>query len=76
MVKPAAMMKLMGAKNKFTSTHAKFAAFFQAMIQQGIDEGTVIEVTITKPGCAPITGNMKVQQSDLELIEDLKGLAN
>ena len=70
------MMKLMGAKNKFTSTHPKFAAFFQAMIQQGIDEGTVIEVTITKPGCAPITGNMKVQQSDLELIEDLKGLAN
>lgn len=75
MVNPAAMMKLMGAKNKFVSAHPKFAAFFTTMIQQGIEEGTIIEITITKPGGTPITGNMQVQQSDLELFEDLKGLA-
>ena len=29
MMNPAAMMKLMNAKNKFTANHPKFAAFFQ-----------------------------------------------
>ena len=35
-------------------------------------EGTIIEITVTNPGEAPITSNIKVQQSDLELLEELK----
>lgn len=31
-----------------------------------------IEITVTNPGEAPITSNIKVQQSDLELLEELK----
>ena len=74
MVNPAAIMKLMGAKNKFEKTHPKFVAFFQTVIAQGITEGDVIEVTVTKANGTPITANMKVQQSDLELVEELKSL--
>lgn len=32
----------------------------------------IIEITVTNPGEAPITSNIKVQQSDLELLEELK----
>lgn len=31
MMNPAAMMKLMNAKNKFTVNHPKFAAFLKAV---------------------------------------------
>ena len=70
-------MKLMGAKNKFTQNHPKFEAFVKTVFLGGggIPEGTVIEVTVTKPGEQPVTANLKVQQSDLELIEELRGLA-
>ena len=75
MINPASVMKLMRAKNKFTENHPKFVAFLSMIFSKGITEGTIIEITITRPGEEPITSNMKVQQSDLELMEELKGLA-
>lgn len=71
---PAALMKLMSAKKQFTETHPKFEAFCGAVLADGIEEGTVIEVTVTKPGKAPMTSNIKVRKSDLELIEALKSM--
>ena len=65
---PASIMKLMSAKNKFQKNHPKFVACFAG----GLKEGTIIEITVTNPGEAPITSNIKVQQSDLELLEELK----
>lgn len=75
MMNPAAIMKLMSAKNKFTGDHPKFAAFLNAMFVKGIEEGTIIEITVIKPGESPVTSNIRIQQSDLELISELKELA-
>lgn len=75
MVNPAAIMKLMGAKNQFEKTHPKFAAFFQSVLTQGVEEGSVIEITVTKPDGTPTTANMRVQRSDIELVQGLKDLA-
>ena len=65
----------MNAKNKFTANHPKFAAFLNAVFSTVITEGTIIEITVTKPGEEPITTNMKVQQSDLELLQELQDIA-
>lgn len=75
MMNPAAIVKIMGAKNKFTANHPKVAAFLKAVFSQQIQEGTIIEMTVTRPGEEPLTANMKVQQSDLELIKELTELA-
>ena len=75
MMNPAALMKIMNAKNKFTANHPKFVAFLNAAFSRRIEEGTVIEITLTRPGEEPMTTNMKVQQADLELLEELKELA-
>lgn len=71
---PAAMVKLMGAKNKFSANHPKFVAFLKAVFSRPISEGTVIEITVTRPGEAPVTSNIKVNETDLELFESLKEL--
>lgn len=76
MMNPASIMKIMNAKNKFTENHPKFVAFLNAVFSAGIIEDTVIEITVTRPGETPITTNMKVKQSDLDLLNELKDIAN
>lgn len=72
---PASILKVMNAKNKFTSSHPKFVAFLNAVFSGGIEEGTVIEIKVTKPGQNPVTSNIRVLESDLELFQELKELA-
>ncbi len=74
MLNPASLMKIMSAKNVFEENHPKFVAFVKAVFSKGIEEGTVMEITVTKPGQEPMTANIKVKQSDLELLQELKEL--
>lgn len=74
MMNPAAMMKMMGAVKKFQANHPKFFSFVNVAFSGGVPEGTIIEMTVTKPGEEPITTNIKVQQSDLELFDEMKNL--
>ena len=72
---PASIMKMMKAKDKFQENHPKFVAFLNATFAGGIQEGSIIEISVTKPGADKITSNLRVQQSDLDLLEELKDLA-
>lgn len=71
---PQSMMQIMSAIGTFKANHPKFFTFLQIVLKPGIPEGTVIEMTVTKPGEEPITTNIKVQQSDIELFENLKNI--
>lgn len=75
MINPAAIMKVMNAKNKFAEKHPRFAAFLSDVFTSGIPEGSIIEITVTRPGEEAIVTNMKVKQSDLDLIRELQDLA-
>lgn len=73
---PGVLLKLMNAKNTFTHNHPKFEAFVRTVLMggNGIPEGTVLEITVAKPGEEPVSANMRIQQSDLELLRELKNL--
>ena len=71
---PAVLMKLMSAKNTFTKNHPKFVAFLTKVFQDKIEDGTIIEISVQKPGQEKITSNIKVQQSDLDLMQGLMEL--
>ncbi|MBQ1333440.1 MAG: hypothetical protein IIY36_10955 [Lachnospiraceae bacterium] len=71
---PMTLMKLAGLGKKFRSTHPKIVSFFQKQIATGIPDGTILEMTIRKPGEEPVTANMRVTESDLELLRELKNL--
>lgn len=75
MMNPASLMKIMNAKNKFTENHPKFVAFLNAVFSSGVTEGTIIEITVTRPGEEPVTTNMRVKQSDLDLMNELQDIA-
>lgn len=72
---PAMMIKLMNAKSKFEKNHPKFFSFIKTVFSRPIEEGTIMEITVTRPGEEPITTNIKIQQSDLELLEELKNMS-
>lgn len=72
----ASILKIMNARNKFTDNHPKFAAFLNAVFSRNIEEGTVIEITVTRPGEEPLVTNLKVLQADLDLLNELKDIAN
>lgn len=71
---PASIVKLMSAKNRFSNHHPKFEAFLKSVFSRKLEEGTVIEITVTRPGESPVTSNFRVLESDLELLEELKEL--
>lgn len=70
----AILMKMMSAKKKFEANHPKFVAFLGAMLKNGIEEGTIVEITVQKPGQEAVTSNLKILQSDLDLIQELREL--
>lgn len=74
MMNPADIMKIMNAKNQFEANHPKFFAFLKAVFQRPIQEGTIIEITVKRPEEEAITTNLKVLQSDLELLKELQNM--
>ena len=72
---PSAILKLMSAKAAFTKNHPKFSAFCKAALSRPIEPGTIIEISLQRPGEEPMMANIKVQQEDLDLLESLKGLS-
>lgn len=71
---PQNMFALMGAYNTFQQNHPKFPAFLNALRAQGIQEDSIIEVSVTGPDGKKVETNLKVKASDLELFESLKNM--
>lgn len=72
---PTSILKFLSAKKQFEDNHPKFEAFVRRILSRPLEEGTVIEVTVTRPGEKPMTGNIKLLQSDLELLSELKEMS-
>ena len=72
---PSAILKLMSAKAAFTKNHPKFSAFCKAALSRPIEPGTIIEISLQRPGEEPMMANIKVQQEDLDLLEELAEMA-
>ncbi len=74
MVNPMDMMKAAGIMKKFQANHPKVVSFLQHELSTSIPIGSVIEVTVTKPGESPVTTNFRVLQDDVEMVEALKNM--
>ncbi len=72
---PAAIFQMMNLWNKFKQNHPKFPKFMTAVYQNGIKEGSIIEINVTTADGQSLNSNLKITASDMELIEQLKDLA-
>lgn len=69
---PAMIMKLGKAKKEFNDNHPKFAPFLSAVNKTSLVEGTVIEITVTRPSGEQLATNLKLKASDIELLKSLQ----
>lgn len=72
---PLDIMKLTKMREQFCENHPKFIAFLSYVSRRGIKEGTVLEVKVVFPDEEPVTTNIKVTASDLELLRTLSEMA-
>lgn len=60
------------AWKQFHETHPRVLPFIKAVEAAGIKDGTVISVTVETPEGEKFESNIKVRQSDLDLLRGLK----
>ena len=72
---PTTIFQMMNLWNKFKQNHPKFPKFMTAVYQNGIKEGSIIEINVTTADGQSLNSNLKITASDMELIEQLKELA-
>ena len=71
---PASLMKMMTMKAKFEKNHPKFIAFLQTVFSRQIEEDTIIEITVKRPGEDAVTANISVTKDDIEMFNEMKTL--
>ena len=71
---PTILFKMKGMWDRFTRNHPKFPLFLRAAQQKGIQEGTIIAVSITTPSGEKLETNLRVTADDMALFEELKSL--
>lgn len=72
---PMQFMKMKGAIEQFKQNHPKFPLFLNAVTKDGMKADTVIEVTVTEPDGKTYNTNLKLSNSDIELIQTLKSMS-
>ncbi|MBQ7148152.1 MAG: hypothetical protein IJR96_05315 [Pseudobutyrivibrio sp.] len=65
---PADLFKVRSAAETFNANHPKLIPFFGAAKNKAMTPGSVIEISVTDPSGERIETNLRVQESDLELI--------
>ena len=68
----AMIQKLKGCMEHFRLRHPKFPLFLNAISQDALMEGSVVEINVTTPEGKNYCSNLKLKQDDLEFIECLK----
>ena len=74
MMNPTMLFKMKGMWDRFTQNHPKFPLFLRAAQQKGIQEGTILAVSITTPSGEKLETNLRVTADDMQLFEELKKL--
>lgn len=75
MINPAKIFQMKALWDRFTANHPKFPQFLRAAAQSSIGEGTIIEMTITKPDGDTIASNLKLTKEDMELFGELRNFS-
>ena len=63
---------LLKYKIQLEKNHPKAAEFVKRVIMSGLPEGTVVEVSITKPNEETKTSNIKVTKEDIDMFDEVR----
>ena len=61
-------------KEPFRANHPKFPAFLDTIQKNAMQDGTIVEITVTTPDGRRYESNLKLKQEDLDLLEMFRHL--
>lgn len=70
----AMIQKIKSGVDRFRANHPKFPMFLNAVSQNALMEGTVIEINVTTPEGKNYCTNVKLQSDDIEFLNSLKSM--
>ena len=70
----AMIQKIKSGMDSFRANHPKFPLFLNAVSQNALMEGTVIEINVTTPEGRNYCTNVKLQADDMEFLNSLKSM--
>ncbi|MCF2683805.1 hypothetical protein [Faecalicatena contorta] len=70
----AMIQKLKSGMDHFRANHPKFPMFLNAVSQNALMEGTVIEINVTTPEGRNYCTNVKLQADDMEFLNSIKSM--
>ena len=69
---PRRMLELAKLQQKFKKNHPKIFPFLKAASEKALQEGSVIEISVTTPEGKVMRTNLRIKPEDLEIVEQLK----
>ncbi len=66
------LQKLKSGLDTFQRNHPKFGPFLEAANRDALEEGSIIEITVSAPGGKRYETNLKLKQDDLDFLRLLK----
>jgi len=70
---PMNAFKLKSLLDRFLTNHPKLTPFFKAAVGS-VKEGTVIEIKVISPDNKTIISNLKINDEDMAIVEELREL--
>lgn len=70
----AMIQKVKPLLDRFRTEHPKFPLFLNAVQQDGLRKGSVLEISVTSPEGKHYTTNIRLTDNDIELLEMIKDL--
>ena len=68
---PAMLLTLKKKWEEFSTRHPKFVSFIEALKGRGVQEGSIIDITVTMPDGQQFQSNLKLTAEDIEMIRSL-----
>lgn len=75
MFNPMALLQMKKQWDDFSARHPKFALFLMDVVKSKVGVDTIIDIKLTMPDGKILQSNMKVCEEDMELIQNLIGMA-
>lgn len=75
MFNPTMIFQMKNMWERFQNNHPKFPRFLQVVGRECMQEGTVIEISVTKANGENITSNIKLNAEDMELIAEMQNFS-
>ena len=72
----ALLQQLKSGMDRFRANHPKFPMFLKAVSQDGLKEGTIVEINVTTPDGKNYWSNVKLTVDDMEFIDVLKNMGS